>query len=84
MYRCLIDGNTHDVQSELLREIDEGEMDEGYLIKHAPDYGKHGTLSVFDLAQVFVRRRVSWGSWVIKHPRSHVSNRAVLPSVQHR
>ncbi|MBI5029788.1 MAG: hypothetical protein HZB51_04620 [Chloroflexi bacterium] len=84
MDRSLIDGNNPDAPRELLSEIDAGELDERYLIKHARDYGRRGTSSVSSTVLAFIRQWMNWRSWVMKRPRIDPSIQVVSHSVQQR
>jgi hypothetical protein len=56
MNEYLYVGTSADDHRNLLREIDAGELDERYLIKHSPDYGGRTTAHPVNALQSFISR----------------------------
>lgn len=48
-----------DQHRDIFREIDAGELDEAYLIKHASDYGKRAEIQLLRLLQAMLARLIN-------------------------
>jgi hypothetical protein len=69
---------------DLLREIDAGELDERYLIKHSPDYGRRPTAHPVSALQRFLGRLLRIRGHVVQSQYTDTPMQIVLHSVPQR
>ncbi len=84
MNEYLYDGTGVDEHRDLLCEIDAGELDERYLVKHSADYGRHTAAHPVRALRSFISRLLRLRNHLVKPQHTDAPMQVVSHSVSPR